>query len=246
MADACGDVPHWPKAPVRSPPPRKSNKPSATKILPVTVPRPFCAGPFCTPKRPLAVRVPCGRLPTSIASPPAPPGTLANRCPHRRLRRARRRRHIALRPVVVHPHGGAPSPSHRFTIQIIAYLATYSLLPMPTFRYQALDSAQSLVTGELTADSVADAVAQLQASVSAVQSIGLVSRRPSDEASSTTATSSPDQQAVQVACRPTWPVFSSRENSSPRHSLPTPEEMPKGRRRRQFRRHQRAQPRRRS
>lgn len=107
---------------------------------------------------------------------------------------------------------------------------------MPTFHYQALNATQSLVTGELTADSVADAVVQLQASGLTVQSIGLVSATNISDAETPAAgiASPPDRQAEQAALR------AHMERVLEQGKLIAPalaayaEEMPSGRRRRQL------------
>src|SRR4051794_31835536 len=74
---------------------------------------------------------------------------------------------------------------------------------MPTFHYQALNATQSLVTGELTANSVADALTQLQASGLSVQSIGLISatKMSASESPAVDIASPSDQQAEQAALR---------------------------------------------
>jgi type II secretory pathway component PulF len=108
---------------------------------------------------------------------------------------------------------------------------------MPTFHYQALNNAQSLVTGELTADSVAQAVAELQASGLTVQSIGLVASVASSAAKETApgiVTKLPDSQAEQAALRAHMTRVLEQGKLIAPALAAYAEEMPVGRRRRQL------------
>jgi type IV pilus assembly protein PilC len=107
---------------------------------------------------------------------------------------------------------------------------------MPTFHYQALNATQSLVTGDLTADSVADAVTQLQASGLTVQSIGLISATNISAAESPAAdiASPSDRQAEQAALRAHMTRVLEQGKLIAPALAAYAEEMPSGRRRRQL------------
>src|SRR5471032_2539048 len=103
---------------------------------------------------------------------------------------------------------------------------------MATFRYQALDAQQKLVNGEISAESVEQAIAQLHASGLAVQSIGFATPAPlitHDESSAAS-----NGIAAQAALR----THMSRVLEQGRLIAPAltayAEEMPRGRRRRQL------------
>jgi type IV pilus assembly protein PilC len=108
---------------------------------------------------------------------------------------------------------------------------------MPSFHYQALNAEQSLVTGELLADSVAQAVSELQATGLTVQSIGLVSTVASPAAKEIApeiATELPDRQVEQAALRAHMArVLEQGKRIAPALAAYA-EEMPRGRRRRQL------------
>jgi type IV pilus assembly protein PilC len=108
---------------------------------------------------------------------------------------------------------------------------------MPTFHYQALNATQSLVTGALTADSVADAVTQLQASGLTVQSIGLIPAAASpvgSEAPPISAVSPPTSEGEQAALRAHMTRVLEQGKLVAPALAAYAEEMPSGRRRRQL------------
>jgi type II secretory pathway component PulF len=103
---------------------------------------------------------------------------------------------------------------------------------MPTFRYQALDAEQKLAAGELVADSVEQAIAQLQASGLIVQSISIIA-----PASPSTPRIPSDQTVGNSEQAALW-AHMARVLEQSKLIAPAltayAEEMPRGRRRRQL------------
>jgi type II secretory pathway component PulF len=103
---------------------------------------------------------------------------------------------------------------------------------MLAFRYQALNSDQQLVDGELTADSVDAAIAQLRGAGLDLQSISLVSQSPASAILTTAPIDSSDVERSAILAHMHRVIEQSKPITPALRAYA--EEMPRGRRRRQL------------